>query len=364
MRVVIDGLPIRGMSVGIVVEHLLRGFEELDAGDELHLVLGPQADIAVPDSVIVHRTEVGRVRMAQRLVAQSVVVPRLCRQVKADVMLGVTPATTVTPLPCPRAIIAYDMRHELRPEQFPTRYRLMRTASYDIGYFQADAIACISGRTKRDLLALHPRLARHLVEVTYLGGDHVRQWPPASAGAPYAIAFGQYANKNVDLVVECWGLLAQQGETLPLVLTGLSPEAQAQVSSRASQLGVSELITPLPWLPIAELRQRFVAASLVVYPSDFEGFGLPAVEAMQLGIPVVISPEETLLEVTAGHATVMDGPGPDALARAVVVARQRDAADLKAAQVHGETFTWVNTARQMRALLGRAIDAGGAVSKG
>jgi hypothetical protein len=85
---------------------------------------------------------------------------------------------------------------------------------------------------------------------------------------------------------------------------------------------------------------------------------------MQLGIPVVISPEETLLEVTAGHATVMDGPGPDALARAVVVARRRDAADLKAAQVHGETFTWVDTARQMRTLLGRAIAADGAVSKG
>jgi glycosyltransferase involved in cell wall biosynthesis len=359
MRVVIDGLAVRGMSVGIVVEHLLRGFEELDAGDDLHLVIGPTADIAIPESVTVH-THHARAPVGRRVVAQSVVVPRICRQVKADVMLGVTPATTMAPLPCARALIAYDMRHELRPEQFPTRYRLMRTVSYDIGFFQADAIACISGRTKRDLLATHPRLRHRLVEVTYLGGDHVRSWPEAQPAEPYAIAFGQYANKNVDLVVDSWALLHQQGETLPLVMTGLNPEALARVSSRVRQLGLSGLITPLPWLPIAELRQRFAAASLVVYPSDFEGFGLPAVEAMQLGIPLVISPEETLLEVTAGHATVMDGPGPDALARAVVAARLRDEDDLKAAKVYGDTFTWANTAGQMRALLGRAIEARGA----
>ena len=288
MRVVIDGVPIRGMSVGIVVEHLLRGFEELGAGDEIHLVVGPSAEIAIPDSVTVHTSD-PRVPVGRRVVAQSLVVPRVARQVKADVVLGVTPATTMTPLPCPRALIVYDMRHELRPEQFPTRYRLMRTLSYDIGYFQADAIACISGRTKRDLLAAHPRLRNRLVEVTYLGGDHVRQWPPAAQGGErYAIAFGQYANKNVDLVIDAWAILAALEETLPLVVTGLNPEALDHVAARISQLGLADLVIPLPWLPIAELRQRFAGAALVVYPSDFEGFGLPAVEAMQLGIPLVI----------------------------------------------------------------------------
>jgi glycosyltransferase involved in cell wall biosynthesis len=363
MRVVIDGVPIRGMSVGIVVEHLLRGFEELGAGDEIHLVVGPSAGITIPDSVTVHRAE-PRVPVGRRVVAQSLVVPRVARAVKADVVLGVTPATTMTPLPCPRALIVYDMRHELRPEQFPTRYRLMRTLSYDIGYFQADAIACISGRTKRDLLAAHPRLRHRLVEVTYLGGDHVRQWPPAGGSERYAIAFGQYANKNVDLVIDAWAILAAEGETLPLVVTGLNPEALDLVSARINRLGLADLVTPLPWLPIVELRQRFAGAALVVYPSDFEGFGLPAVEAMQLGIPLVISPEETLLEVTDGHATVMERSDPEGLARAVVVARQRDEADLRAAQTYANTFTWANTAAQMRALLSRAIEArGGAASR-
>jgi glycosyltransferase involved in cell wall biosynthesis len=356
MTVVIDGLPITGMSLGIVVEHLLEGWDQLDTGDDLHLVVGPGSDIEIPSSVTVHNVAFGRLAYMSRLRAQSLVVPRLCRKLGADVMLGVLPTTTVTPLPCPRAIIAYDVRHELRPEQFPTRARLLRKVSYDVGFRQADAIGCISERTRRDLISTHPRLARRLVEVVYLGGDHVKAWPTTDPDQGYAIAFGQYGNKNVDLVLDAWALLHQRdATTMPLVLLGLSDAARAGVETRAGQLGLSGLVTALPWLPIDEFRQRFASASLVVFPSDFEGFGLPAVEAMQLGIPVVITPEPALLEVTAGHATVMDGADADALARAVGVARRRTPDELAAARAHAEQFTWARTAERTRDLLAAAV---------
>ena len=93
------------------------------------------------------------------------------------------------------------------------------------------------------------------------------------------------------------------------------------------------------------------SASLVVFPSDFEGFGLPAVEAMWLNIPVVITPEAALLEVTAGHGIVMDDFGPDALARAVVQARQVPPEVLAAAKDHANGFTWERTAFAVREML-------------
>ncbi|MBN9620160.1 MAG: glycosyltransferase, partial [Actinobacteria bacterium] len=305
MRVVIDGVPIRGQSLAIVVDNLLRGWASR-AEDELHIVTSAQAEIRIPASVRVHRVDLGRRAAVGRLRAQSVDVPRVCRAVGADVLLGVLPTTTVTPLPCPRALISYDLRYEQRPEQYGRAARLLRKYSYELGYRQADAIMCISDRTRQDLLARRPWLRNRPVTVTHLGADQAASWPAAPTprvGRPYALAFGQYGNKNVDLVVDAW---ARLGATPPLDLTivGLGDTERAAVRRRIDALGLGEHVTARNWLSDAEFQATFTAASMIVFPSDFEGFGMPAVEAMWLGIPLVITPEKALLEVCAGHAVV------------------------------------------------------------
>jgi glycosyltransferase involved in cell wall biosynthesis len=354
-RVVIDGLPITGMSLGIVVEHLLEGWHSLESGDELHLVIGPGAQISIPPSVTVHQVDFGPRPFVSRLRAQSVDVPRVCRAVEADVMLGVLPTTTVSPLPCPRTMIAYDVRHELRPEQFSAWTRWSKKISYDIGFYEADGISCISERTRQDLMATHPRLRNRVVRVAHLGADHVDSWPVRRPARGYAIAFGQYGNKNVDLVVDAWSRLHADGEDLPLALVGLSETARATVQAKVDRAGLTGFVEVLPWLPIESFQERFASASLVVFPSDFEGFGLPAAEAMRLGIPLVITPDPALLEVTGGHAVVTDDDSPEGLAKAVTEARRTTPAALAAALEHAAQFTWANTASRVREMLGEAI---------
>ncbi|MCW2494346.1 glycosyltransferase [Jatrophihabitans sp.] len=370
MRVVIDGLPIQGQSLAIVVQHLLEGWVSLETGDELHLVTGPDAELEIPEQVVVHRADAGGGNFLGRLRDQSFTVPRICREVNADVMLGVLPTTVFTPLPCPRALIAYDLRHELRRDQFSRSQRLRRRVFYDLGFFQADAIVCISERTRQDMLAARPWLSRRELRVAHLGGDHVDAWrttgPASVSAAPvkatarrrsrakhrptYAIAFGQYGNKNVDLVVDGWAKLLQSGVRYPLAIVGLDDDSRAATQQRVDRLGLAELVTPLPWLSDEQFRERFAGASLVVFPSDFEGFGMPAVEAMRLGIPLVITPERALLEVTGGHAVVMDGWDAAALAAAVPKAIS-PSYDVAAATTHAAAFTWAATAQSTRAAL-------------
>jgi glycosyltransferase involved in cell wall biosynthesis len=357
MRVVIDGIPISGASIGIVAEHLLGAWAALDLNDELHLVVGPDADIDIPSSVHVHHARYGRSPFVSRLWAQSAAIPRICRDVKADIMLGIIPTTTVTPLPCPRAVIAYDVRHELRPEQFARQTRLAKQVGYGVGFHQADAVACISERTRRDLLAGHPRLRRRIVDVALLGADHVASWPVHRPAVDYAVAFGQYGNKNVQLVLQGWAALHGRGDALPLVIVGLSPPDRTAVESTVTEMGLSDVVSALPWLPAASFKERFASASVIVFPSEFEGFGLPAVEAMWLGIPLVISKEPALLEVTAGHATEMERDDAEALASAVSAARHMPAGALEAAQTHAATFTWRATATHIRDMLEKAIAA-------
>lgn len=353
MRIVVDGLPIRGdNSLRIVSEHLLSAWPQLGGADEIHLVIRAGASIAVPDSVTVHEVPFGRFPLISRLRAQNVVLPRLCRSLQADVLLAVLPNTAVTPVPCPRVVMAWDFRYRLRPGQFTRKTLALRRASYAIGYRQADGVASISGRTRRDLLTFHPRLAGVPVRVTHLGADHVDDWAATPGVAPYAIVFGHFGNKNVELVLQAWAELQRIGSDLPLRIVGVPEGDRELLQSEVAQAGLAERVSISPWLPASGFREQFASSSMVVFPSDFEGFGLPAVEALRLGIPVVVTPEPALLEVTGGHATVVDGAGPQALALAVEKARHTTPESIAAGRHHAAAFTWANCAGSVRALLG------------
>jgi glycosyltransferase involved in cell wall biosynthesis len=88
-----------------------------------------------------------------------------------------------------------------------------------------------------------------------------------------------------------------------------------------------------------------------VFPSDHEGFGLPAIEAMRLGIPLVITPDKALLETTGGLVTVADDWTADALARAIPRALLSTPDEVKRCLEHATKFTWRRMAGDVRSLL-------------
>lgn len=358
MRVVIDAIPVQPFGgYAVALEGLLAGWEGLEIDDQLHVVVSEDAELSIPASISVHRVRV-RPSAVGRIVVQSRVLRRICRDVDADALLGILPTTAVTSVRCPKVITVYDLRHELLPEQFSATRRALRKVSYGIGYHQAAGIICISERTRKDLLQLHPRLASKPVFVVLWGADHVDAWPrltTANGEPAYALAFGHFVNKGVDRVIDAWQLLAKRGEARPLVFVGLPQAAREDVEARIDSAGLRDVITPLKWLAADDFHARFASAGLIVFPSDFEGFGLPAVEAMRLGIPLVISPDEALLEVTGGHAEVMTGWDATALADAVSRAWGRSAEQLAEACAHVQSFTWSRMAAETRATLGAVV---------
>ncbi len=360
MRIVVDALPVTGSSLGRIIHNMLLGWEQLNTGDELHVVTTPLAQMTVPESMTPHVVPIEEHYKRRRTVAQNTIVPKLCRQVGADVMLGVIPATTVVRLPCPRSVIIYDLRHELRPDQFSRSARILRV-SYDIGLRQTDAIASISNRTTKDLLASRPWIDPSRVALAYLAADQADDWPrpKTPVDPPYAIGFGAYANKNVGLLLDAWALLRDEGSARPLQLCGIPGGDREAVTAQIQRLKLDELVTPLGWVSDQELHERFAAAGLVVFPSDFEGFGMPAAEAMRLGIPLVISPDPALVEVAGGHATLMRDWEARALADAIVEAWQTPANQLAAAKAFAARYTWANMATGVRHSCDVAI-AGGA----
>lgn len=332
------------------VDHLLGHWSAVQPEDELHVVV-PKGSTLDSANHVRHELHVRRPGTAGRPIAQSFAMHRLIKQLQPDIVLATVPSTTVRRLHQPLAVVILDLRHELRPEQFSRSRRLLRKVSYGRTYALADGFLAISQRSLDDLHTLHPKTADVPSVVTYLGADHVLDWPRALEQGP-SIAFAHHTNKNPDLILDAWAILAARGAAVPaLKMIGVPGANRARLGAMIQERSLGDHVSLAPFLPDDEFQQMLSGAAVIVFPSDFEGFGLPVVEGMALGKPVVIGPEQATMEVAAGHAVVMADWSAEALADAMTAAGAMDPEAIRAAQEWGSTFTWDRTVRETRSML-------------
>lgn len=338
MHVVFDAVAVRPGSSAVILEGLIAGWLRRHPSDDLTVLVPDEPGMRIPDGVAVRNVPSGGVLGGLR--ARTVGVRRAARELGADAVLSGVTASGLLGISCTHGVVLTDLRHEILPDQFSAARRLARRLSYGVSFRQADAIFCISGRTREDLIARHPEVRDRAI-VASLGADHVDGWPVRSTTSrPYAVAFGRFANKNADAVLAAWAEFcrAQDGWTLRLV--GMSSDDRLRAGERVAALGIADRVELMPWLDDQQFAESFASASLVVFPSEFEGFGLPAVEAMRLGIPLVVSADPALSEVTGGHAVVASDLAPPRLAAAMQQAVARSADELAAARTWTERFSW------------------------
>jgi glycosyltransferase involved in cell wall biosynthesis len=236
--------------------------------------------------------------------------------------------------PLPKVVTLHDVQHLDLPELFPRAERAFRALLWHRSLRRADLVIAISEFVReRALATLGLDAAR--VRVVPLGVDHERLRPgdgPREAFLLYPAR--RWKHKNHERLFEAFGLLRRERPELRLVLTGGGdfrgvPEG---VEARG-HVGTDELV---------RLMQR---ASALVFPSLYEGFGLPPLEAMACGCPVACSDAGALPETVGDAARLFDPRDARAIADAV-----RDVLDDPAPWVarglaRSSRFSWDATAR-------------------
>jgi glycosyltransferase involved in cell wall biosynthesis len=351
VKLLVDAMCADFGGIHTYVGHLLPQWGEAFPDDELHVAL-PAGSSLTTGAATRHELPVRGPQVLGRPLEQTFALPRLARRLGVDAVLATNPTTTLRRPGAPLVVVVHDLRHELRPEQFSPGRRALRWAAYGRSYALADGFVAVSARTLADLHDRHPATRSVPSAVVHHGADHVLDWPAPSRSGPL-IAFGHHTNKNPDLVVDAWGVLAARGLTPRLTLLGLGGADRARVASRVAATGVGAQVELAPFLAEDAFRERFASAEAVVFPSEFEGFGLPVLEAMLLGKPVVIGPDAGTMEAADGHAVVTSGWTADAVADAVQRALTLGRPELTAARQYAVGCSWRRAAVQTRALVAR-----------
>jgi glycosyltransferase involved in cell wall biosynthesis len=222
---------------------------------------------------------------------------------------------------------------------------------------RSDRVIADSRSTRDDLVALLG-LAAERIDIVPLGfGSVRREQPLAEQDVRARLGLGERRvvlslsakrpHKNLLALIGAFARLPAEDRPV-LVLPGYPTAYESQLRERASALGIAEDVRFPAWLSSAELEGVWAIARVFVFPSLYEGFGLPVLEAMARGVPVACSNASALTEV-AGDAALLFDPR-DEQAIAVAVARLLDD-DARRTQLvarghaRAREFTWERSAR-------------------
>jgi glycosyltransferase involved in cell wall biosynthesis len=244
----------------------------------------------------------------------------------------------------PSVVTLVDLQHLDLPAMFPRAERLFRAAAWHPSIRGASRVIVIS-EFVRDRAIEHLGLDPARIRVVPLAIDHDRLRPGTSAREPFLLYPARsWPHKNHPRLFEAFSLIRRDRPELRLVLTGGGEFG-------ALPDGV-EARGHLPWDEVIKLMQT---ASALVFPSLYEGFGLPPLEAMACGCPVACSNAAALPEVVDDAAHLFDPHDPRAIADAVldVLADPDVWAARGLARARG--YSWDTTARATDAVYGELL---------
>ncbi len=237
---------------------------------------------------------------------------------RIDVLLNPGFTAPVQP-PCPQVTVIHDLQHKRHPEYFRwfdlPFWRLLVWAAVR----RSQRLIAVSEATKSDLLTYY-RVPGDRVTVVEHGVDD-RFFAIAGERRhiePFLLCVSTlHPHKNIERLVRVFARLSSRHRDLRLVLAGMKGFHTSPIEALIASLGIGAKVELTGWIPRERLYDYFSRAAAFVYPSTFEGFGMPVLEALAAEVPLACSDIEPLRGIVRGAAWLFDPEDEADMERAI-----------------------------------------------
>jgi glycosyltransferase involved in cell wall biosynthesis len=356
----IDARKIQDFGIGTYVRNLIRSLAAIDAENRYILLAKPGdreglLDLPANFQVAMEKSPVYSVRELFSLSWQ------IYRR-KLDLYHSthyVLPAWVQSKV----VVTIHDIIHLLYPEFLPSNFaflyaqRMIRRS-----LTRGDRIISVSQNTRNDLMR-HFDVDGRKIQVLHngvedsfrkrLSTEELQRWlRDLGIAQPYLLFVGNPAkpHKNLDTLVQAYARARRMAQfDAPLLCVGSREGSEFKIRQRAEYLGIGDKVRLLGHVAPEALPAIYQGATLFLYPTLYEGFGLPVIEAMASGVAVITSNTSALKEIAEGYALLVDPLDLDGMAKAIahlMGSPERRNAFAERGQRRAEDFRWDQTARK------------------
>ncbi len=334
MRIAFDGTTLQAQrtGVGYYTEHLLQHMAQLTADGATHdeLVVISNRTPVTTRPMPSHVRVVCAGRPMVRIAWMQAAAPGVLRQIDADVAHftnGMIPLATRVPT----VVTIHDVSLTRYPECHPRRRLLLNRPLVRMAADRATAIITPSASAKRDVVHTYGISPDRVHVVHEAAGP---EFHPVTEAATLADVRARHAlperfvlfvgaiepRKNLPRLLEAFAERHHRGD-LPhhLVCVGPYGWLSRDIGAWIEQLGIADAVHFTGYVPFADLPAIYSLADMFVFPSLYEGFGLPVMEAMACGAPVIVGQAAALLEIGGRAVTVVDPLDTNALGDAMAI---------------------------------------------
>lgn len=262
-----------------------------------------------------------------------------------------------------KIVTIHDMVIKAYPETVRFRTKQLLNSGMKKSMRRADVIITDSEFSRSEIIKYYPKY-KEKIEVVYCGVNTEKFYPVNDAvlidkvkkslgiERDYYLYLGTIEpRKNLERLIEAYSILRKKDSSVPLlVMAGGKGWLNSSIYSKVKELGLEEFVIFTKYIPDEDLCPLINGASAFVFPSIYEGFGMPPLEAMACGVPVVSSGEASLPEVVGDCAVMVDAYSPDSIADGMMkIWSDKELADdlRKRGPARAAEFSWVKSAEKL-----------------
>lgn len=359
MRIGIDGRFVQGQNTGVTnyVVNLLRGIDKIDRNNDYNVFL---SDHSYKNRIPVSSNFQVKINSVNPLIWKNIWLPAKCRKLKIELMHF--PAYTASFIKAGKRNIVTipDVIHKVNPNWFSRKELILLDLPISFAIKNSDVLIAISENTKKDIIKYY-NVPEEKIFVTPLAVDE--SFKPIEQPSLYEYLKNKYSidcefilnvgvlfkRRNIPRLLEAFSILKKNKKIKhKLVIIGPGKK-YFNLNDYIDRYKLKQDVIYLGYVEQADMPLMYNAASFFIYPSLYEGFGLPVLEAMSCAKAVITSNASSLPEVLGDGGISVDpyniGELYDAMFRLIEDIQLRKRMEMRALEL-SKSFSWEQTAKQ------------------